>query len=173
MFKGDNTAAELESRHQKGENCFCSSCPLNSFYSKSIFYTRNLPYLSLEDRNNKIRCSASIVARIKSNSTNYFANMSKDDVIIHLRERDIKFSCRQQVKYLTELLEDEMPGIKKLPALMFRTPDKMLEELSLSKYQILNNQPLHDDSNHLIPFRSKQSYLLDRLSPIILNIGGF
>ena len=43
VFKGDNTAAELESRHQKGENYFCSSCPLNSFYSKSIFYTRNLP----------------------------------------------------------------------------------------------------------------------------------
>ena len=99
--------------------------------------------------------------------------MSKDDVIIHLRERDIKFSCQQQVKYLTELLEDEMPGIKKLPALMLRTPDKMLEELSLSKYQILNNQPLHNDSNHLIPFRFKQSYLLDRLSPIILNISGF
>lgn len=98
--------------------------------------------------------------------------MSKDDVIIHLRERDIKFSCRQ-VKYLAELLEDEMPGIKKLPALMLRTPDKMLEELSLSKYQILNNQPLHNDSNHLIPFRFKQSYLLDRLSPIILNISGF
>lgn len=43
VFKGDNTAAELESRHQKGENYFCSSCPLNLFYSKSVFYTRNLP----------------------------------------------------------------------------------------------------------------------------------
>lgn len=42
-----------------------------------------------------------------------------------------------------------MSEIKRLPALMFSVPDKTLEELSLSKYEIFNNEPLHDDSKHL------------------------
>ena len=87
VFKGDNSAAQLGS---KGGNYFCFSCPLNSFYSKSIFYTRNLPYLSLQDRFHKIRCSTSTVVQIKSHSTNYsnyFANMSKEDIISNLWEQ--------------------------------------------------------------------------------------
>ena len=45
---------------------------------------------------------------------------------------------------------------------MFSEPDKTLEELNLSKYEIRNNEPLHDVSNHIknlhfqIPFNFKQ-----------------
>ena len=75
--------------------------------------------------------------------------MSKEDIISNLRERDIKFSFQQPVKYLNDLLEDKMPGIKRLSALMFSEPDEALEELKLSKYEILNNESLHYISNHI------------------------
>ena len=45
---------------------------------------------------------------------------------------------------------------------MFSEPGKTLEELNLSKYEILNNEPLNDVSNHIknlysqIPFNFKQ-----------------
>ena len=88
--------------------------------------------------------------------------MSKEDIISNLWEHDIKVSCRQSVKYLSELLENKMSRRKRLPALMFSEPEKTLEELNLSKYEILNNEPLHDVSNHIknlhfqIPFNFKQ-----------------
>ena len=75
--------------------------------------------------------------------------MSKEDTTSNLRKRDIKFSFQQPAKYLSDLLEDEMSGIKRLPSLMFSEPDKALEELNLSKYEILNNEPLHYISNHI------------------------
>ena len=54
--------------------------------------------------------------------------MSKEDIISNLWEHDIKVSCRQSVKYLSELLENKMSRIKRLPALMFSEPEKTLEE---------------------------------------------
>ena len=87
--------------------------------------------------------------------------MAKKDTS-NLQEHDIKFSCWQPVKYSSELLEDEMSGIKRLPALMFSEPDRTLEELNLYKCEILNNDPVHDVSNHIknlyfqTPFQFKQ-----------------
>ena len=91
--------------------------------------------------------------------------MSKEDIISNLREREFKFSLQQPVKYLSDLLEDEMSGIKRLPSLMFSEPDKALEELNLSKYEILNNEPLHYMYNHIknlyfqsiIPFLKRET----------------
>ena len=41
-----------------------------------------------------------------------------------------------------------MAGIQRLPAFMFPVPNKNLIDLSLQKYEILINEPLHDISHH-------------------------
>ena len=41
-----------------------------------------------------------------------------------------------------------MHGIQRLPALLFDNPLTTLDEVGLDKYEILNNEPLHDISHH-------------------------
>ena len=41
-----------------------------------------------------------------------------------------------------------MAGIQRLPALLFPVPNKNLVDINLQKYEILNNEPLHDISHH-------------------------
>ena len=52
---------------------------------------------------------------------------------------------------------------------MFSEPDKTLKELVLSKYKIVNNEPLHDVSDHIknlynqIPFQFKQKKKIEAI----------
>ena len=42
-----------------------------------------------------------------------------------------------------------MHGLQRLPALMFNNPESSLQQLNLQHYEIFNNEPLHDISNHI------------------------
>ena len=105
VFKGDNPAAQLEARQQKGGNLFCTSCKMDSFFSKSIYHVQSLPHLSLQDRIEKISCSYITTARIKHNNIKYFVNLPKDEVISELHERNVNFNCDQSALELRELLK--------------------------------------------------------------------
>ena len=52
------------------------------------------------------------------------------------------------VSNLQELLNREMAGIQRLPALLFPVPNKNLADINLQRYEILNNEPLHGRSHH-------------------------
>ena len=41
-----------------------------------------------------------------------------------------------------------MHGIQRLPTLLFQNPTDNLDQLFLQHYEILNNEPLHDVSQH-------------------------
>ena len=149
VFKGDNPAAQLEAGQQKGGHFFCFICKIKACFNKSLFYALNLPYISLQDRIDKIRCSESTKLQIRKNNVHYFSNLKKDDIKCELIDRKVKFNLDAPVKNLRELLIDEMYGIQRLPALMFTKPNASLKELNLERYEILNNEPLHDLSNHV------------------------
>ena len=50
---------------------------------------------------------------------------------------------------MNALLENEVHGIQRVPALIYNNPLDTLESLNLSKYEILVTEPLHDISNHI------------------------
>ena len=52
-------------------------------------------------------------------------------------------------QYLQSLLDIEMHGIRRMPALLLNNPFSSLETSNLKKYEILVNEPLHDISNHI------------------------
>ena len=56
VFKGDKPAAQLEIGHQKGDNYFCFNCKLNSFFTKNIFQSFSLHYISMQDLLLKFHC---------------------------------------------------------------------------------------------------------------------
>ena len=70
-------------------------------------------------------------------------------MVQELRETKISFTCMSSTKDLQMLLDKEMHGIQKLPDLLLQNPEKNLEELDLSDYEVQNNEPLHDVSHDI------------------------
>ena len=105
--------------------------------------------MSIQERINKLYRSHSTMFQMSKSNTKYFSNLKKYEIITELHERGVKFRSDASVNILKELLEYEMHGIQRLPALMFTKPRYTLEELNLSRYEILSNEPLHDVSNHV------------------------
>ena len=145
VFKGDNPAAQLEARQQKGGNFFCFVCRLNAHLTKSYYHASSYP---LQDKIDKIKCSHSTMIQMKTNNTNYFANLKKEDIKCELIDRKVKFNLDAPVKDLRDILTQGMHGIQRLSALMFSKPYLSLGDLNLLHYEILSNEPLHDLSNH-------------------------
>ena len=50
---------------------------------------------------------------------------------------------------LEKLLNDEIHGIQRVPALCFANPQATLEELNLKNYEVLGCEPLHDVTGHV------------------------
>ena len=149
MFKGDDPASQLEVGQQKGGNHFCWACPIQSSRVYDMIHSFNLPYSSIENRVEKVKFSLASQERLVSGGkVKLYSNLAKPDIVSELHE-SIKFRCTQPTKELQEILVKEMAGIQRLPALMFTSPFKTLNDLSLSKYEVLKFEPLHDISNHI------------------------
>ena len=149
VFKGDNPAAQFESGQQKNGDYFCWQCPLYAPLSPNIVYTLSLPHLSLTDRISKIKATESSKRKLQQNKLKLYKNLKKEEIVQELHERKVSFFCHLNLKDLQEILNKEMHGIQRLPALFFESPNKSLEELHLENYEILNNEPLHDISHHV------------------------
>ena len=149
IFKGDNPAAQFESGQEKNGDYFCWQCSLFAPLSPNIVHTMSLPNLPLSDRISKVRSSEISISKLRGNCVKLYKNPKKDEVVQELHERKISFTCMLSTKDLQMLLDKEMHGIQRLPALLFQNPERNLEELYLSDYEVLNNEPLHDVSHHI------------------------
>ena len=149
IFKGDNPAALFESGQQKNGDYFCWQCLLFAALSPNIVHTMSLPNLSFSDRISKVRSSEISISKLRGNCVKLCKNLKKDEVVQELHERKISFTCISSTKDLQMLLDKEVHGIQRLPALLFQNPEKNLEELYLSDYKVLNNEPLHDVSHDI------------------------
>ena len=74
--------------------------------------------------------------------------MKKYEIVEELHERNIRFNCNSETKVSQNLLDLEMHGLQRLPALSFDNPQKTLKEVGLETYEVLNSEPLHDISHH-------------------------
>ena len=74
--------------------------------------------------------------------------MKKYEIVEELHERNIRFNCNSETKVSQNLLDLEMHGLQRLPALSFDNPQKTLKEVGLETYEVLNIEPLHDISQY-------------------------
>ena len=70
---------------------------------------------------------------MKTRNTHYFTVLHNAGIISKLHQRNIKFSVKQDIPILKELLACEVHGMKSIPALMFSCPNYTLEELNLQR----------------------------------------
>ena len=110
-------------------------------------HVHNCPMVSLQDRVDKIM--AGKMARINSLKKNFkpLGRLSKSDLEKELCSR--KIYTGDTVKELQGLLNSEMRGIQRLPALLVNNPLASLNALQLQHYEILPVEPLHDVAHHI------------------------
>ena len=77
FFKGDGPASQFEAGHQKGGNHFCWICPLQADNGSDYLYSASRPYMSLEDRRDKVLLSDEAKIRSNSKYLKYFDSMKK------------------------------------------------------------------------------------------------
>ena len=135
IFKGDKRAAQFEAGQQKGGNFFL------------LYHTSKLPYMSLQNRIDHFLVSQASKEISNSRQLKLFDNLTKDAIVQELHERNVKFTCTSSAKDLNALLENEVHGVQRVPALMYNNPLDTLASLNLLKYEILLTEPLHDISN--------------------------
>ena len=102
--------------------------------SSNLVYTSQ-PNFSLEDRTKKVKQSSLCAKKLKNNSLT-ISKLKKKKFTQELLERRIKFFSSDNLANLQALLEHEMVGIQRLPALLFYAPHKSLAELNLGDYEI-------------------------------------
>ena len=156
-FKGDNPACQFKAGQQKNGDYFCWQCPLNAEMAANLVYTLSQPNTSLEERINKMKESTISINKIKQNNSELYKNLKKHEIAEELHQRGIRFFSNDSVSNLQSLLDQEMAGIQRLSALLFPVPNKSLVDINLQKFEILDNEPLHDIS-HTTPRIFLMSY---------------
>ena len=149
IFKVDDPAAQLEAGHQKGGDNFCWLCPTEVAATKNIILSLKQPLLSLQDRVSKVLMSPGACSRIVKGNIKLFSMLSKTELVEQLLQRSIKYTCQSITKELQGLLDCEMHGIQRLPAVLFNNHALALKDINLENYEILKNEPLHDVSNQI------------------------
>ena len=147
-FKGDHPASQFEAGQQKSGNFVCHGCAIDSNCHRSLPHSFKLPTLSLQDRINKIHTTLSSQNHLKRKVVQIYHNLDLADLIDEHQQRNIPTKTLTK-QYLRTSLNMKMHGIQRMPALFFNTPIASPNEINLSRYEILINEPLHDISNHI------------------------
>ena len=97
----------------------------------------------------KVKRTTNSVSCLERKSLKRYDNLKKPDIIDELHQQKVKFTSSLSQKQLIDLLLYEMHGISRFPSLLYDYPNHDLEELSLSQYETLPTEPLHDIFNHI------------------------
>lgn len=147
FFHGDSPAREFECGQQKGGHYYCSNCGCHAFRVDEIHHAISCPEVSLQDRVNAIMEGAVSKTNTLQLKLKPLKNLSRDDLERELASRQIYDGNTKQD--LQKLLDQEMHGIQRVPALLVNCPKKKLTEIGLAKYEILPTEPLHDVGHHI------------------------
>ena len=149
LFKGDSLARQFEAGQRKGGNYVCTACSVHSNLISSLTHTFSLDHMSLQDRLNKIRISSQICQRLESKCLKLYENLKRHEIANELHQRNVKQYHKMTHDQFKKLLEKNVHGMQRLPALMYDHPTFNLSDLNLADYEILCHEPLHDISNHI------------------------
>ena len=160
FFHGDNPARAHEAGQQKGGNYFCSTCEVHSIMTDDVTHILNCKIVTLEERQESIMSGKISLHNSKVQKTKPLSGLKKHELEQELASRGIYDGGRKDE--LQSLLNKEMRGKQRVPALLFNNPQGRLSELCLQDYEILPCEPLHDVGHHIenvfteLPFHLKE-----------------
>ena len=144
---GDSPARAHEAGQQKGGNYFCSTCEVHCDMTDDLAHVLNCKVQTLEARQSAIISGKIALKNSKKQKSKPLGNLTKQELEQELASRQI-FKEGNKAE-LQNLLNKEMRGKQRVPALLFHNPQQKLSTLGLSEYEILPCEPLHDVGHHI------------------------
>ena len=97
--------------------------------------------MSLQNRIDPLLVSRASKEKSNSRKLKLFDNLTKYAIVQELHERNVKFTCTSSAKDLNALLEHEVHGIQRVPALVYNNSLDTLESLNYQnmKFFLLNH----------------------------------
>ena len=85
----------------------------------------------------------------REGNQHYVSALDKANVELDLLERGIYFQTDLKCEELRQMLEGEMKGTQRLPALLFDSDKFNLKEIGMESYEVLPVEPLHTIKEHI------------------------
>ena len=98
-------------------------------------YVFHCPHISLEDRQQLVLKGPLGKANSLAMSNKPFQGLTKNSLIHELNARAIYEGDKK--KELEDLLKEELHGVRRVPALLFTSPNKTLESINYAGYEVL------------------------------------
>ena len=104
--------------------------------------------ISLQERNEKVKNTTMSQIKLQKQQLKLYNGLRKTEIIDEF-QCVVKLTSTLQKTDLMNIVNCEMHGIQRLPALWYDYLNDIMEELNLSHYKILPNKSLHDLSNYM------------------------
>ena len=147
FFHGDSPSREFESGQQKGGHYYCSGCGAHAGRVYELDYCFRCEQVSLEDRQLIVMQGAIGKRNSLLQKPKPFNALTRQELELELGGRGI-FEGNNK-KELQDLLDENLHGVSRVPALLFNSPSSSLESLNLGSYEILPCEPMHDIAHHI------------------------
>ena len=175
LFKGDYSARQFEAGQQKGRNYVCTTYSVHSNLISSLGYTFSLYHISLQDRVNKIHISSQSCQRLECKYLELHENLKRYEIAHELHQHNVKQYHTMTHDQLKKLLEKNLHGMQRLPALMYDHSTFNLSDINLPNYGILCHEPFHEISNYIENLCNELVHhvpnnIQDRFKQIIQNL---
>ena len=147
FFHGDSPSRSFESGQQKGGHYYCSGCGAHAERGHELDYCFRCAHVSLNDRQEPVLKGPLGKRNSLFQQPKPFGRMKKEELDNELSGRGIYEGKTK--KQLQNLLDEEMHGVSRVPALLFRNPTTSLASLNLGSYEVLPCEPVHDIAHHI------------------------
>jgi len=147
FFHGDSPSREFESGQQKGGHYYCSGCGAHADRVYDLAYSFHCTTVSLDD------CQK-IVLKGPIGKRNSLLQKPKPFTALQKPELELELAGRgiydgKTKKEMQKLLEEDLHGVSRVPALLFSSPQSSLESLNPGSYEVLPCEPMHDIAHHI------------------------
>ena len=146
--KGDGPSLEFECGNQRGGYFYCPGCKIHAARTYELDHAFRCPHITLKERQQAVLKGRIGLRRSLDLHPKPLANLRKEDLKTEVIGRGLEVDGDKKEDY-QKALTTELAGQCRVPALLYHAPSTPLEDLGLSKYEILPCEPMHDLSNHI------------------------
>jgi len=146
--KGDGPAVEFECGQQRGGHYFCSGCAIYDDRIYELDYAFGCQSFTIQERQKSILDGPVTRRNSLLLKPNPCKNLSKNELQQEARARNLKYDGNLK-STLQQVFVNDLHGQKRVPALLYSTPQASLESLNIESYEVLTCEPMHDLAGHI------------------------
>jgi len=156
FFCGDKPAQQFERGAQIGGIYKCGSCGCKDRKMQDLAHAFQCNWWSLADLQSLVLAGkyGNSPGRLKP-----FDSLKVDELQQELEARGYNTTGKLK-QQMQEELDSILKGVQRVPTLLVSHPQQSLDSLNLSRYEVLDCEPLHDLKGHIRNLLAEIPYLL-------------